>query len=92
MTLTTRRRFVSGAPAFLGVSAILSACSQGSDAEGYEAVVRRTWRLGPLEGFEGAALSKELVRYATLAPSTKQPPAKAGGFEFYGLKVRIRVG
>ena len=70
MTLNTRRRFVSVAPAFFGGSAILSACSQGSDAEGYEAVARRTWRLGPLEGFQGAALSQELVRYATLAPSS----------------------
>ena len=69
VTITTRRRFVSGAPAFFGASAILSACSQGSDAEGYKAVARQTWRLGPLEGFEGAALSQELVRYATLAPS-----------------------
>ena len=49
---------------------MLSACSQGSDAEGYEAVARQTWQLGALEGFEGAALSKELVRYATLAPSS----------------------
>ena len=70
MTLTTRRRFVSGAPALFSGSAILSACSQGSDAEGYEAVARQTWQLGALEGFEGAALSKELVRYATLAPSS----------------------
>ena len=54
----------------LGASVILSACSQGTDAEGYEAVARRTWRLGALDGFEGAALSKELVRYATLAPSS----------------------
>ena len=70
MTLTTRRRLISGAPALFGGPTILSACSQGSAAEGYEAVARRTWRLGPLEGLEGAALSQELVRYATLAPSS----------------------
>ena len=70
MTLTTRRQFVSGAPVILGGSAILSACSQGTNAEGYEAVARQTWRPGALDGFEGAALSKELVRYATLAPSS----------------------
>ena len=70
MTLTTRRRFVCGAPAFFGGSAILTACSQSSATGRYEAVARQTWRLGPLEGFEGAALSKELVRYATLAPSS----------------------
>ena len=70
MTLTTRRQFVSGAPAIFGASAILSACSNGTNGDGYEAVARQTWRLGALHGFEGAALGKELVRYATLAPSS----------------------
>ena len=70
MTLTTRRQFVAGAPAILGGSAILSGCSRGPDAEGYEAVARQTWRPGALDGFEGGALSTELVRYATLAPSS----------------------
>jgi hypothetical protein len=32
--------------------------------------VRRTWRAGPLQGLEGAELGAELVRYATLAPSS----------------------
>ena len=70
VTNTTRRRFVSCAPAFLGGPAILSACSNDASPEGYDAVAARTWRLGALDGFEGAALSKELVRYATLAPSS----------------------
>ena len=70
VTLTTRRQFVAGAPAILGGSAILSGCSRGPDAEGYEAVARQTWRPGALDGFEGGALSTELVRYATLAPSS----------------------
>ena len=64
----TRRQFVSSPPAISGGSSIVSACSQSSDAEGYEAVAGRTWRLGSLDGFDGAALGKELVRYATLAP------------------------
>ena len=46
MTFTTRRRFVSGAPALFSSPAFLSACSRGSDAEGYEAVALQTWRLG----------------------------------------------
>ena len=70
MVTITRRKFVSSAPAIFGGSSIFSACSQGSDAEGYEAVAGRTWRLGSLDGFEGAALGKELVGYATLAPSS----------------------
>lgn len=39
-------------------------------AESYEAATKRIWRTGPLQGLSGAALSRELVRYATLAPSS----------------------
>ena len=69
--MITRRRFIASAPAILIGTSMITACSQGSDAEGYEAVAGRTWRLGALQGFDGAAaLGKELVRYATLAPSS----------------------
>lgn len=66
--MITRRGFTASVPALVGGPAILSACSAGAD--GYEAAVRRTWRLGPLQGLEGAELGEELVRYATLAPSS----------------------
>ena len=49
---------------------LLSACSRGSDAEAYAAVADRTWRASPSVGIEGAALARELVRFATLAPSS----------------------
>ncbi len=71
MTLSTRRHFVHCAPAMLGGAVVLSACTPGTD--NYEAVATQTWRLGALSalnGFDGAALSQELVRYATLAPSS----------------------
>ena len=48
----------------------MSACSQESDSEGYDAVAARTWRAGPAGGIEGTALRHELVRCATLAPSS----------------------
>jgi hypothetical protein len=70
VVIISRRRFVSSAPALLGGASILSACSQGSDSEGYEAVAARTWQAGPSVGIEGAALRQELVRCATLAPSS----------------------
>ena len=70
LTPITRRAVVCAAPALFGSSALLSACSQGTEAEGYDAVSARTWRLGSLNSFDGAALGKELVRYATLAPSS----------------------
>jgi hypothetical protein len=70
VVIITRRQFITSAPAVFGGASILSACSQGSDPESYEAVAARTWRTGSLVGIEGAALRQELVRYATLAPSS----------------------
>lgn len=70
MVKVSRRQFVSALPAVIGGSSIVSACSQGSDPEGYEAVAAATWRAGPLAGIEGASLTRELVRCATLAPSS----------------------
>ena len=74
--IISRRRFVSSAPALVGGASVLSACSQGSDAESYEAVAARTWQAdsagstGPATSIEGAALAQELVRCATLAASS----------------------
>jgi hypothetical protein len=68
--IISRRRFVSSAPALLGGASVVSACSQGSDADGYEAVAARTWQAGSLASIDRAALGQELVRCATLAPSS----------------------
>jgi hypothetical protein len=67
--MITRRQFTLAAPAILGGS-MMSACSPDVGVEDYAAVAARTWRLGPLQGFAAADLGKELVRYATLAPSS----------------------
>lgn len=66
----TRRRFVASAPGLLGGSGLVSSCTSESAALGYEEVADRTWRVGSVTGFTGAALSEELVRCATLAPSS----------------------
>jgi len=66
----SRRQFVSTVSAVFGGAPILSACSPASDPEGYAAVAAGTWRTGPLAGVEGAALTRELVHCATLAPSS----------------------
>lgn len=52
-----------------------------SGADSYEAVAARTWRLGALQGLEGTALRMELVRYATLAPSSHNTQCWKFGFE-----------
>lgn len=76
-----RRRFVAGASALLGGPSMLAACSAGADPDGYEAVAARTWRLGALQGLDGAALRTELVRYATLAPSSHNTQCWKFAFE-----------
>ena len=70
MVNLARRHFVFSAPLVLGGVSLLSACAKESDRESYETVAARTRRAGSLVGTEGAALSRELVRYATLAPSS----------------------
>jgi len=70
---TSRRRFVASAAALSGGASLSSACSQGADVEGYEAVATRIWRASESGGIEGSALRQELVRCATLAPSSHKP-------------------
>jgi hypothetical protein len=64
----TRGQF--NASALLANSLALSGCSQETTADSYEVVAGLTWQLGALNGFKGAALGRELVGYATLAPSS----------------------
>lgn len=66
----SRRQFVSSAPAILGGVSLVSACERESDPQGYEAIAARTWRGGAMVGAGVSALSEELVRCATLAPSS----------------------
>ncbi|MDO8906741.1 Tat pathway signal protein [Hydrogenophaga sp.] len=66
----TRRKWLAAAPGMLGGAAAFSASPSAWAAESYEAATARIWRAGPLKGLSGAALSQELVRYATLAPSS----------------------
>jgi hypothetical protein len=68
--MITRRRFVASAPSLVGGALALSGCSADSGADGYERASKDTWRLGVLNGLGDTALGRELVRYATLAPSS----------------------
>ncbi len=73
-----RRDFVVRAPAVLLAGPALSACSQEPRAESYESVAERIRRADTAASPAGAArgqalapgLVQELVRYATLAPSS----------------------
>jgi len=66
----SRRRFVATAPAVIGGATLLSACAPASGPNSYEAVATEARRDGPLIDHASAARSGELVRYATLAPSS----------------------
>jgi Nitroreductase family len=68
--LTDRRRFIAAAPALLAGVPWVSSCSGASESESYESVAAQTWRQGSSARIEGAARQQELVRYATLAPSS----------------------
>lgn len=65
--MITRRHFgLSTAAAFGG----LPACTPATGAGSYEQAVADTWRHGRPDIPAGSALQRELVRYATLAPSS----------------------
>jgi len=68
--MMTRRQFSASIPWLTAAPFALSGCSPDPAGDDYEAVAERTWQMGSLKGFKGVALSQELVRYATLAPSS----------------------
>lgn len=68
--MVTRREFSLSALASIAGLATLSSCSSGTGALNYEAAVQDTWRHGKGESGGKSALLGELVRYATLAPSS----------------------
>ncbi len=68
--MITRRVFVGSMPGLAVGSLPLSGCAQEAPPDRYEALAGRIWEPEALTGFSGAALGRELVRYATLAPSS----------------------
>lgn len=68
--MVTRRELIVSATAAVSGLAALQACSSGTSAETYEQAVRSTWRHSKGGSGDGSALQRELIRYATLAPSS----------------------
>ncbi|WP_088287483.1 Acg family FMN-binding oxidoreductase [Ideonella sp. A 288] len=68
--MITRRQFAASTPWLAASPLALSGCSPAPGADSYEALAERTWQLGALTGLGGAELGRELVRCATLAPSS----------------------
>ncbi len=66
----TRRQFVVAAPLAAAGAALAPACTPGPDAVGRAAAAERQAGAGSPAVSAGAALQRELVRHATLAPSS----------------------
>lgn len=70
LVMVNRREFIASTLATIGGLASLSSCSSESAAESYENAARSTWRHSAVSAGDRPALLRELVRYATLAPSS----------------------
>ena len=68
--MITRRQFTASTPWLAASPLVLPGCSQEPATDSYEAVAERTWQLGAVSELSGVTLGRELVRYATLAPSS----------------------
>ena len=67
--MVSRRDFMVSVAALGGLEA-LQACSLVGNAENYEQAVQNTWRHRKVDIHDRSGLLYELVRYATLAPSS----------------------
>ena len=72
--MITRRQFAAYTPWLAAAPLAIAGCSGEPATDSYEVVAERTWQLGAAPGdnpaLSGSALARELVRCATLAPSS----------------------
>lgn len=68
--MPNRRQFLLSSMVATGELASLSACSSGSPADSHELAASRIWRHGQVDSGNKSAVLRELVRYASLAPSS----------------------
>jgi hypothetical protein len=87
--MTTRRQFAASTPWLAASASALSGCSAEPAADGYEAVAERTWQPGAVTNLSGAALGRELVRSATLAPSSHNTQCWTFALDANGRSISI---
>jgi hypothetical protein len=68
--MVTRRQFLLSFMAITAGLSTVSACSSVTGVDSYERAVRRTWRHNKVDAGNKPAVLREVVRYATLAPSS----------------------
>ena len=87
--MITRRQFAASAPLLAASALALPGCSAEPAPDGYEAVAERTWRPGAVTNLSGATLGRELVRCATLAPSSHNTQCWKFAIDPNGLSISI---
>jgi hypothetical protein len=68
--ILTRKQFLRAGLALTGAPMLIQGCSSTGPGEGYEAAVHRIWRPAEIATGDARSIRRELVRYATLAPSS----------------------
>ena len=68
--MVTRRDFIVSTMTTVGGVTGISSCSSQTADDSYEHAIGRTWRHGKVDAGNRPALLREIVRYATLAPSS----------------------
>ncbi|MGD9833112.1 MAG: Tat pathway signal protein [Piscinibacter sp.] len=78
--MVTRRQFGTASLA-VGAPAFLHGCTPQTAVVPYEDAVRELWRHGAVDRGDAVAVQRELVRYATLAPSSHNTQCWKFGIE-----------
>jgi hypothetical protein len=84
--MVTRRQFGAASMA-VGAPALIHACTQQAVVAPYEDAVRNLWRHGAVDRGDAAAVKRELVRYATLAPSSHNTQCWRFGIEPHAITI-----
>jgi hypothetical protein len=84
--MVTRRQFGAASLA-VGGPALFHGCTQQAVVTPYEDAVRDLWRHGTVDGGSAAAVRRELVRYATLAPSSHNTQCWRFGIELHAITI-----
>jgi hypothetical protein len=87
--MITRRQFAAWTPCLSIGPPSLSGCADGPKPERYEALVERTWSVAEAAGLVGVALGHELIRHATLAPSSHNTQCWKFALESGGRAITI---
>jgi hypothetical protein len=86
--MITRRQFVAATPWVLGSPLALSGCSAESSADSYGALAVAIRQPGTAGSPEGRELTRELIRCATLAPSSHNTQCWKFALEDHGVSIR----